>query len=117
MPEIGGRAAGMGAAVVADGDDPSAVFHDPANLVRTEGFQDGYWIVTGLWSGNPESDFLLGLPSLAIHDQTFKGDLTGRRWKIFRPYVQDDWRVTKNLTLNVGVAWNLTTPISEVANR
>ena len=85
--------------------------------VRTEGFQDGYWIVTGLWSGNPESDFLLGLPSLAIHDQTFKGDLTGRRWKIFRPYVQDDWRVTKNLTLNVGVAWNLTTPISEVANR
>ena len=39
VPEIGGRAAGMGAAVVADGDDPSATFHDPANLVRTEGFQ------------------------------------------------------------------------------
>jgi len=39
VPEIGGRAAGMAAAVVADGDDPSAVFHDPANLVRTEGFQ------------------------------------------------------------------------------
>ena len=33
VPEIGGRAAGMGAAVVADGDDPSATFHDPANLV------------------------------------------------------------------------------------
>jgi hypothetical protein len=49
--------------------------------VRTEGFQDGYWILTGLWSGNPESDFLLGLPSLTIHDQTFKGDVTGRRWK------------------------------------
>ena len=39
VPEIGGRATAMGAAVVADGDDPSAVFHDPANLVRTEGFQ------------------------------------------------------------------------------
>ncbi|MEO6776302.1 MAG: outer membrane protein transport protein [Kofleriaceae bacterium] len=39
VPEIGGRAAGMGAAVVASGDDPSAVFHDPANLVRTEGWQ------------------------------------------------------------------------------
>src|ERR1700678_1887944 len=84
---------------------------------RTEGFQDGYWVVTGLWTGNPESDFLLGLPSLAIHDQTFDGSTIGRRWKTFRPFVQDDWRVTPNLTVNLGLAWNLTSPISEVANR
>ena len=85
--------------------------------VRTNGFQDGYWILSGLWSGNPESDFALGLPSLAIHDQTFFGDTTGRRWKIFRPYAQDDWRATKNLTLNLGLAWDITTPIAEVAGR
>jgi Carboxypeptidase regulatory-like domain len=85
--------------------------------VRTEGFQDGFWVVTGLWTGNPEADFLLGLPSLAIHDQTFEGSTTGRRWKTFRPFVQDDWRVTSNLTVNLGLAWNLTSPISEEANR
>jgi Carboxypeptidase regulatory-like domain len=85
--------------------------------VRTEGFQDGFWVVTGLWTGNAEADFLLGLPSLAIHDQTFNGSTTGRRWKTFRPFVQDDWRVTSNLTVNLGLAWNLTSPISEVANR
>ncbi len=39
VPEIGGRPAGLGAAVVADGDDPSATFHDPANLVGADGFQ------------------------------------------------------------------------------
>jgi Carboxypeptidase regulatory-like domain len=85
--------------------------------VRTEGFQDGFWVVSGAWTDNPEADFLLGLPSLAIHDQTFEGSTTGRRWKTFRPFVQDDWRVTPNLTVNLGLAWNLTSPISEVDNR
>lgn len=85
--------------------------------VKTEGFQDGFYEFTGLWSGNPEADFLLGLSSLAIHDQTFKGSTTGRRWKDFRPFVQDDWRIRNDLTLNIGVAWSLATPISEVDNR
>ena len=84
---------------------------------KTEGFQDGFWEMTGAWAGNPEADLLMGLSSLAIHDQTFLGPTTGRRWKIFRPYAQDDWRVTKNITLNLGLAWDFTTPISEVDNR
>jgi len=85
--------------------------------VRTNGFQDGYWIASGFWSGDATSDLLQGLASLAIHDQTFKGTITGRRWKTFRPFVQDDWRITSNLTLNLGFAWNLTTPVTEVGNR
>src|SRR3569623_1227691 len=34
VPEIGGRAAGKAAAVVAAGDDPRAVIHAPAHVVR-----------------------------------------------------------------------------------
>lgn len=85
--------------------------------VNTEGFGDGYWIFTGLWAGEPEADLLLGLPSLAIHDQTFDGSTTGRRWKVGRPFVEDSWRVNKDLTLNLGIAWALATPESEAHNR
>jgi hypothetical protein len=102
--------------------------------VGTEAFQDGFWIIgnggnfsgytcppsaTGCTptAGSPAADYLLGITGLAIHDQTFNGPVTGRRWKIYRPFGEDDWRVTKDLTLNLGLAWDMTTPISEADGR
>lgn len=102
--------------------------------VGTEAFQDGFWIIgndgnqsgytcptgaTGCNSvpGNPEADLLLGITGLAIHDQSFNGAVTGRRWKIYRPFIQDDWRVLPSLVLNLGFAWDMTTPMTEEAGR
>ena len=93
--------------------------------VGTEAFQDGFWLIgnggnfsgNGAAPGNPEADFLLGITGGGIHDQTFQGSVTGRRWSIFRPFVEDNWRVTPDLTLNLGLAWDLTTPISEAHGR
>jgi hypothetical protein len=85
--------------------------------VGTEAFQDGFWIPFGDYSGNALADVSLGFVSISQHDQTFNGPVTGRRWKIIRPFVQDDWRITKDLTLNIGLAYDLTTPISDNAGR
>src|SRR5271170_6964791 len=85
--------------------------------VGAEAFQDGFWIPLGSFSGDAEADLSLGFVSISEHDQTFNGPVTGRRWKIIRPYVQDDWRITKDLTLNLGLAWDLSTPITEAAGR
>lgn len=90
-----------------------------ANQLNTVavGFPNGFWVVSGLWTGDPAADLLTGLTSLAIHDQEFGGGNTGRRWKLYRPYIEDNWRVSKSLTLNLGLAWALMTPESEVGNR
>ncbi len=88
--------------------------------VLTNGFGDGYFLLfggSGSYTGDDAADLLLGQVGGSIHDQTFLGATTGRRWKMFRPFVQDDWRVSDNLTLNLGVAWSLSTPITEAQNR
>jgi hypothetical protein len=97
--------------------------------VGSEAFQDGFWLIgnggnfTGLNSGNvsipgnSEADFLLGLTGGGIHDQTYEGPVTGRRWKIYRPFVADDWRIVPSLTLNLSLAWDMTTPITEEHGR
>jgi hypothetical protein len=84
--------------------------------VETNAFQDGFLIDFDL-TGDASADLLVGQMGGGIHDQTFNGATTGRRWKMFRPYIQDDWRVTNDLTLNLGLAWDFTTPITEAANR
>jgi hypothetical protein len=86
--------------------------------VRNNAFQDGFVVENAALTGDDAADLLLGGTGIfAAHDQTFLGGTTGRRWKLFRPFVQDDWRVTNSLTVNIGVAWAFATPTTEVQNR
>jgi hypothetical protein len=91
-------------------------FRDQQMNVETNAFQDGLFINFGL-TGDATADLLLGQLGGGVHDQTFAGATTGRRWKLFRPFVEDNWRVTNDVTLNLGLAWALVTPITEDANR
>lgn len=62
----------------------------------------------GALTGNAAADFLLGLPAQA-RATTQQVTQDGYGW-LFAGYVQDDFRVTQNLTVNLGVRYELPLP-------
>jgi hypothetical protein len=68
-------------------------------------------ITTGgvpLSSGSGLADFLLGLPNnLGIGAGTGNRHIRNNLWGV---YGQDNWRIKPNLTINLGLRWELNTP-------
>jgi Carboxypeptidase regulatory-like domain/TonB dependent receptor/TonB-dependent Receptor Plug Domain len=62
---------------------------------------------TGTSGGSPFADFLLGDPTVVDEGTPLHFHL---RNSLFGGFVQDNWRVTSQLTLNVGLRYELTTP-------
>lgn len=56
-------------------------------------------------TGNPFSDLLLGY--IATFGQQSSTVKYYNRYKMFEPYINDDWRVTNRLTLNLGLRVSL----------
>jgi hypothetical protein len=69
----------------------------------------------GALSGAGLGDLLLGLPSFAIQS-TFDNTQT-LRTSSTNAYIQDDWKVTPRLTLNLGLRYEFNTPPTDPTNR
>jgi hypothetical protein len=59
------------------------------------------------------ADFYFGLPSTIAQGSNLATNL---RQEVHSLYVQDDWRVTPKLTVNVGLRWEFATPVWERDN-
>jgi len=66
------------------------------------------------FSGNAIASFLLGYPSGGTVDNN-----TGRteRWRYYVGFVQDDIKLKRTLTLNLGLRWDYEQPVTEKRNR
>lgn len=62
-------------------------------------------------SGNAFASFLLGAVDNASYNGLFVVPGIRYRYKAF--FVQDDWKVTRKLTLNLGLRWDIFTPREE----
>ena len=86
----------------------------PFHLAADTGWtQQDYTRSDGL-SGNSIASFLLGTPSSGYSDWNA---IPTYMYKYFAPWVQDDWRLSRKLTLNLGLRWDFNIPANERFNR
>jgi hypothetical protein len=65
-------------------------------------------------SGSSIASMLLGAPSGGSVDTNVLPDFL---WTFVAPWIQDDWRLSDKLTVNLGVRWDFNSPVSEVDDR
>jgi hypothetical protein len=83
------------------------------NLVNTF-TMSGQFTFGNQLSGNNLSDYMLGAASAFLQGGGEFKRLVGTLWSL---YVQDNWRVNQQLTLNIGLRWDPYFPYTELDGR
>ena len=77
------------------------------------GFTQSNYALSDNASGSSIASMLLGIPSSGEVDYIVKPYY---RWHYLAPWVQDDIKVSRRLTVNLGLRWDLLVPVTEKHN-
>ena len=79
-----------------------------------QGFTQANYLTSDATSGNAAASLLLGYAASGTVSTTVN---PAYQWIYYAPWVQDDIRVTRRLTLSLGLRWDLVAPLTERYNQ
>ncbi len=86
---------------------------NPLRLTAERRYTQQRWDQADAQSGNSIAAFLLGYTGGVVDYNLFPTTLGA----YYAPWVQQDWKVNRKLTLNLGMRWDINTPPNERYNR
>jgi hypothetical protein len=78
------------------------------------GFTRSNYLTQDSLSGNAVASMLLGAPASGQVDFLARPYY---QWSYYAPWVQDDIKLTRRLTINLGLRWDVTAPVTEKYDR
>jgi hypothetical protein len=89
-------------------------YGNPLSFSATPALTQREWNRADALSGNAIASWLLGTPSGGGSDFNLFPIFLN---KYYAPFIQDDWKVTRTLTLNLGLRWDFNIPSNERFDR
>ena len=78
-------------------------------------YPNGQFVFAGVRTGDPAADYLLGLDTTYHQDS---GQRSGSaHYRQGEAYAQDDWHVSRKLTINAGLRWQYFSPNTVSGNQ